>query len=114
MSLNKSGRSAPTLLINRPLLLWPCRSQPQPSARTTPKFNWCPTIDRMLRSSSKPIAACAAGYTPLPAATLAPTLPETTPRALPTLFMYDGDHSAKAGGTAVPSPVPTLIGMAIT
>jgi polyisoprenyl-teichoic acid--peptidoglycan teichoic acid transferase len=47
--------------------------------------------------------------TPVPAETLAPTLPETTPRALPTLFMYDGDHSGESqGGTAVPSPVPTL------
>ncbi len=47
--------------------------------------------------------------TPASAATLAPTLPELTPRALPTLFMYNGDNAGESqGGTAVPSPVPTL------
>ncbi|MEO8396682.1 MAG: LCP family protein [Chloroflexota bacterium] len=47
--------------------------------------------------------------TPVPAATLAPTQPEMTPRALPTLFMYNGDNAGQSqGGTAVPSPVPTL------
>jgi LCP family protein required for cell wall assembly len=44
-----------------------------------------------------------------PVATPAPTLPEATPRPLPTLFMYNTDQVGQiAGGTAIPSPVPTL------
>lgn len=44
-----------------------------------------------------------------PVATPAPTLPEMTPRPLPTLFMYSSENAGQiAGGTAIPSPVPTL------
>src|SRR3954471_7058328 len=48
--------------------------------------------------------------TPMPpVATPGPTLPEATPRPLPTLFTYSGDQAGQiAGGTAIPSPVPTL------
>ena len=48
--------------------------------------------------------------TPMPpVATQAPTLPATTPRPLPTLFTYSSDSAGQAaGGTAIPSPVPTL------
>ncbi len=48
--------------------------------------------------------------TPLPPApTPAPTLPPVTPRPLPTLFLYNSDAAGQsAGGTAIPSPVPTL------
>jgi LCP family protein required for cell wall assembly len=41
--------------------------------------------------------------------TVAPTLEPVTPRPLPTLFMFSADTAGQAaGGTAIPSPVPTL------
>lgn len=49
--------------------------------------------------------------TPLPptAETPEPTLPEATPRPLPTLFVYDDPNAeGSAGGTAIPSAVPWL------
>ncbi len=47
--------------------------------------------------------------TPLPPPeTPAPTLPAATPRPLPTLFLYNVPDGGSAGGTAIPSPVPTL------
>lgn len=38
----------------------------------------------------------------------APTPVPITPRPLPTLFMYSDAGGGEAGGTAIPSPVPTL------
>ncbi|HVU13467.1 MAG TPA: LCP family protein [Phototrophicaceae bacterium] len=52
--------------------------------------------------------------TPLPPApteaepTVEATLAPVTPRPLPTLFMFNGTPAESAGGTAVPSAVPTL------
>ncbi|MEP7291178.1 MAG: LCP family protein [Chloroflexota bacterium] len=45
----------------------------------------------------------------VPAENIAPTLADLTPRPLPTLYMYgEVPVGSEAGGTAVPSPVPTL------
>lgn len=72
----------------------------------------------VLAAYQRPVAALQfETNTPLaPAATPVPatpqpeaTLPEMTPRPLPTLYMYgEVPVGSEAGGTAVPSPVPTL------
>ncbi len=47
--------------------------------------------------------------TQAPVSTPTPELPASTPRPLPTLFLYSvPEAGASAGGTAIPSPVPTL------
>ena len=43
-----------------------------------------------------------------PANTPTPPPPQATPRPLPTLFLYGAPDAGSAGGTAIPSPVPTL------
>ncbi len=46
--------------------------------------------------------------TPPPVAPPAATLPALTPRPLPTVFVYSGPEAESAGGTAIPTVVPTL------
>lgn len=46
--------------------------------------------------------------TSAPVVTPTPEPPQATPRPLPTLYMYGVPDAGSAGGTAIPSPVPTL------
>lgn len=46
--------------------------------------------------------------TPAPAITPTTVPVDGTPRPLPTLFLYSVPEAGSAGGTAIPSPVPTL------